>query len=38
VEKIDKEYEIELEDKPEIVHQEDNIVKINFGTKTKGSA
>lgn len=38
VEKIDKQYEIELEDKPEIVHQEDNIIKINFGTKTKGNA
>ena len=35
---VDKEYEVELEDKPKVVEKEGNIVKIDFGTKTKGSA
>jgi len=38
IEHIDKEYEVELEHKPEVVEQEGNVVKIDFGTKTKGSA
>lgn len=38
LEKIDKHYEVELEDKPEVTNTEGNVVTINFGTKTKGSA
>lgn len=35
---LDKEYEVELESKPEVTDIGDNVVQINFGTKTKGSA
>jgi hypothetical protein len=38
VEKIDKEYEVELEQKPEITYGDDNIVTIDFKTNTKGNA
>lgn len=35
---LDKEYEIELEPKPEVVNREGNVINIDFRTKTKGSA
>jgi len=38
VETIDKEYEIELEQKPDITYGDDNIVTIDFKTNTKGNA
>ena len=38
VENIDKEYEVELEQKPDITYGDDNIVTIDFKTKTKGNA
>jgi len=38
MEKLDMEYEVELEDKPKVVEESGNVVKIDFGTKTEGSA
>lgn len=38
VEKIDKQYEVELEEKPTVIGEEGNVVKIDFKTKTEGSA
>jgi hypothetical protein len=38
MEKVDKHYDVELERKPEVVSEEGNVVKIDFGTKTEGSA
>lgn len=35
---VDKEYEVELEDKPKVVGEEGNVVKIDFGTTTEGNA
>ena len=32
IEKVDKEYEIELESKPKVVGKDGNVVKIDFGT------
>lgn len=37
-ETIDKQYEVELEEKPKVVKQEDNVLTIDFNTSTKGSA
>ena len=34
----DVDYSVELEDKPKVLETEGNVVKIDFGTKTKGSA
>jgi hypothetical protein len=34
----EKEYLVELEEGPTVVDREDNIITIDFGTKTKGSA
>ena len=38
MEHVDKEYTIEVEPKSQVVDRSDNVVKIDFGTKTKGSA
>jgi len=38
METLDRHYEVELEDKPQVVGREGNVVKIDFGTKTEGSA
>jgi hypothetical protein len=38
VETIDKYEEIDVEKKPEVVEQDGNVVKIDFGTTTKGNA
>jgi len=38
IERVDKEYEVELEDKPKVVGEDGNVIKIDFGTKTEGSA
>jgi len=38
VETIDKEYQDKVKSKPEVVEQDGNVVKINFGTRTKGNA
>jgi hypothetical protein len=38
VEKVDKEYEVELEDKPVVTERDGNVIKLNFSTKTKGNA
>jgi hypothetical protein len=38
MEKVDKHYEVELEDKPRVIETDGNVVKIDFGTKTEGSA
>ena len=38
MEKVDRHYDVELERKPEVVSEEGNVVKIDFGTKTEGSA
>lgn len=35
---VDREYEVELEEKPKVVGEEGNVVKIDFNTRTKGSA
>ena len=32
------EYMVELEESPKVVDRDDNIITIDFGTKTKGSA
>ena len=32
------EYEVELEGKPKVVGREGNVIKIDFSTKTEGSA
>jgi hypothetical protein len=38
METLDKKYEVELESKSKVVGTEGNVVKIDFGTKTEGSA
>ena len=38
IEHVDKEYVVEVESKPRVIDREDNVVTIDFGTKTKGSA
>ena len=38
MEKVDKHYEVELEDKPRVVGTDGNVVKIDFSSKTEGSA
>ena len=38
METLDTEYQVALEDKPRVVGEEGNVVKIDFGTKTEGSA
>jgi len=38
IERVDKEYEVQLEDKPKVVGEDGNVIKIDFGTKTEGSA
>ena len=38
MEHVDKEYIIEVEPKSQVVDRSDNVVTIDFGTKTKGSA
>tara|TARA_A200000159_G_scaffold162775_1_gene187409 strand:- start:325 stop:687 length:363 start_codon:yes stop_codon:yes gene_type:complete len=34
----EKEYLVELEERPKVVDRDDNIITIDFGTTTKGSA
>jgi len=38
METVDRHYDVELEDKPKVVGQDGNVVKIDFRTKTEGSA
>mgnify|MGYP003134608485 CR=1 FL=1 len=38
LEHVDKEYQVELEQESRVVDREDNVVTIDFSTKTKGSA
>ena len=38
MEKVDKHYEVELKDKPRVVGTDGNVVKIDFSSKTEGSA
>jgi hypothetical protein len=38
MEHVDKEYTIEVEPKSRVVDIDDNVVKIDFGTRTKGNA
>ena len=38
MEHVDKEYVIEVEPKSQVVDRSDNVVTIDFGTRTKGSA
>jgi len=38
VEHVDKEYVIEVDSRSRVIDREDNVVTIDFGTKTKGSA
>jgi len=38
MEHVDKEYTIEVEPKSRVVDVDDNIIKIDFGTRTKGNA
>ena len=38
IERVDREYEVELENKPKVVGEDGNVIKIDFGTKTEGSA
>lgn len=38
MEHVDKEYEVELEDKPKIIGEDGNVVQIDFATRTKGNA
>ena len=38
IEHVDKEYVIEVDSRPRVIDREDNVVTIDFGTKTKGSA
>lgn len=38
METLENNYEVELEDKPKVVGEEGNVVKIDFGTTTKGNA
>ena len=38
IEHVDKQYTIELESRPRIIDRDDNVVTIDFGSKTKGSA
>ena len=38
MEHVDKEYTIEVEPKSRVVDVDDNVVKIDFGTRTKGNA
>lgn len=38
METVDKHYDIELEDKPRVVDTDGNVVKIDFSSKTEGSA
>lgn len=38
LEHVDKEYTIELEKESRVVDREDNVVTIDFSTRTKGSA
>lgn len=38
METIDKVYDVELEDKPKVVEKDGNVVKIDFSSKTEGSA
>lgn len=38
VNRVDREYQVELEDKPKVVSKDGNVVKIDFGSKTEGSA
>ena len=32
------EYDVELEDKPKVIGEDGNVIQIDFGTKTEGSA
>lgn len=38
VEHVDREYVVEVDSRPRVIDREDNVVTIDFGTKTKGSA
>ena len=38
IEHVDKEYIVEVDSRPRVIDREDNVVTIDFGTKTKGSA
>ena len=38
IEHVDREYVIEVDSRPRVIDREDNVVTIDFGTKTKGSA
>jgi|TARA_R110000772_G_C12941692_1_gene401031 hypothetical protein len=35
---LDGDYEVELEEKSRIIGEEDNVIQIDFNTRTKGSA
>ena len=37
-ERVDRHYDVELENKPTITIEEGNVVRINFDSKTKGNA
>ena len=37
-ERVDRHYDVELENKPTITEEEGNVVRINFDSKTKGNA
>tara|TARA_R100001460_G_scaffold71496_1_gene112242 strand:+ start:70 stop:417 length:348 start_codon:yes stop_codon:yes gene_type:complete len=36
-ERVDRHYDVELENKPTITEEEGNVVRINFDSKTKGN-
>jgi len=38
IENVDKEYVVEVDSSSRVIDREDNVVTIDFGTKTKGSA
>ena len=37
-ERVDRHYDVELENKPTITKEDGNVVRINFDSKTKGNA
>ena len=38
IEHVDREYVVEVDSRPRVIDRDDNVVTIDFGTKTKGSA
>ena len=38
IEHVDREHFIEVDSRPRVIDRDDNVVTIDFGTKTKGSA